>query len=172
MGGYIALESVMSQVAAIGCGRADWGSVPAWVGAVGTTAAFIVALSVFMLNRLDRQRAEASKVAAWVEYDETGRAYAVCVSNGGSLPIYDVHVGLELAGIEHGPYAFQLPIVRPTSPERHPLEPPLPAAALVGARLLGASLRFRDAENRCWRRRADGVLRRTGGVLRGCCRRR
>lgn len=63
----------------------DWGSVPEWVGGIGTAAAFIVALALLArelaaarVNEVDRctanearRRGQASQVAAWIEETTT-----------------------------------------------------------------------------------------------------
>ena len=40
----------------------DWGTVPAWVGALGSTAAFLLALRIYWVNSLDRRKEQARLV--------------------------------------------------------------------------------------------------------------
>jgi hypothetical protein len=44
----------------------DWGNVPAWIGTIVTSSSFAVAALSFRRSVLDKERAQASNVAAWV----------------------------------------------------------------------------------------------------------
>ena len=65
--------------------RLDWGDVPAWVGTVVTSGAFTVAALSYRRSVLDKERAQASSVAAWVGFRNVEDAFPqrlLLVSNG------------------------------------------------------------------------------------------
>jgi hypothetical protein len=77
----------------------DWGSVPDWLAAVGTLAAFFVALRLLAKELAarreqeeDRRRNQARLVVAWAtfkEVSETEVRYSVVMRNGSDEPVYD-----------------------------------------------------------------------------------
>lgn len=97
----------------------EWGSVPEWVGAIGTTGAFVAGLVLLgkelqehRSRRAERRLEAASQVSTWWEYDRSrsgdpapsiGKGvksfytafWALHVRNGGPAPVYDctVYVG-------------------------------------------------------------------------------
>src|SRR3954467_9280139 len=74
-------------------GDLDWGNVPTWIGTIVTSSSFTVAALTYRRNVLDKERAQASSVAAWVvrRRDEEGKQHRlVLVSNGSDAPVYEV----------------------------------------------------------------------------------
>jgi len=73
----------------------DWGNVPAWIGTVVTsTSASIAALS-YRRSVLDKEREQATKVAAWVTEVQGADGNAVRemrLRNGSEASVYDLTV--------------------------------------------------------------------------------
>ncbi|SDM01278.1 hypothetical protein SAMN05660642_01328 [Geodermatophilus siccatus] len=44
----------------------DWGNVPTWIGTIVTSSSFTVAALSYRRSVLDKERAQASSIAAWV----------------------------------------------------------------------------------------------------------
>lgn len=65
----------------------DWGTVPAWIGSVVTSGAFLIAALVYRRERRDRLRASAIRV-----YPAARPNGAVVVFNDGESAIHDVLV--------------------------------------------------------------------------------
>jgi len=82
--------------------QAEWGTVPDWVTAFGTLAAFAVALRLLAKELAarreyeeDRRRDQARLVAAWVERFiamAPTNQYVVVLRNGSEEPVYDLRV--------------------------------------------------------------------------------
>lgn len=133
-------------------------TVPDWVGAVGTAAAFMLAAIIFVIAERDRKRRQASLVSAWVESagDDSGRA-VVHLVNGSGQPVYDVSLQAEKVIAE--------PLHYEVLPPEHREQ--IAAVADVASPLstygLGVTVRFTDASGRRWRRVAaeHHRLRRT-----------
>src|SRR3954447_4179578 len=70
----------------------DWGNVPAWVGAVLTSTSLLVAALTYRRSVDDKERDQASNVAAWVARRvENGTQRKVLrVSNGSDAPVYEI----------------------------------------------------------------------------------
>jgi len=70
----------------------DWGSVPAWIGSVLTSGSVLVAALAYRRSVLDKERGQASQIAAWVALaGESGNKRPVAqVSNGSNAPVYEV----------------------------------------------------------------------------------
>ena len=97
----------------------DWGSVPAWVGAILTSGSLMIAAFAYRRSVLDKERDQASKIAAWVSVVERDgeKRRQVHISNGSEGSVYDV-------------------TVRPKdSPDRHLEE--LPASSMIKVELPG-----------------------------------
>jgi len=164
----------------------DWGTVPAWIGTVVTSSSVLIAAVAYRRSVLDKEREQASKVAAWTsvsyEPDEKEkrpqRTRRLYVHNSSDAPIYEVTVRPsdardvtlpELQG--HGSATFDLPAGTP------------PAGASVREARAGlkiwvvaveahlvsevvkqepTGLEFRDALGRWWARDPSGKLKSLG----------
>lgn len=85
----------------------DWGSAPAWFGAIVTSLAFLIAAVAFFRQRADRRTDQARKVCCWpVDVTDLrtetergvpvghggGQSVQVRVRNASELPVYEVSV--------------------------------------------------------------------------------
>jgi hypothetical protein len=157
----------------------DWGTVPDWLAAVGTLAAFAVALRLLAKELAarreqeeDRRREQASRVACWLEIvedpdwpprhwapDKPVRAVAAVLQNGSEEPVYDCRVHIEL---DPGASGKLVSGDRQYSLEERTLPPGRTQRSVSFPRedLPPASTRmsFRDAAGRRWTRYPDGRL--------------
>jgi hypothetical protein len=165
----------------------DWGTVPDWLAAVGTLAAFAVALGLFRKEQQarresedDRRREQASRVASWVGVvedldspplpwaSEMGRRrVAAVLHNGSEEPVYDCRVHIELDPAATGSFwkavagTFQPGERRLTLTDRT-----LPPGRIQHPLSLGRAdlphasvwMTFTDAAGRRWKRHPDGRL--------------
>ena len=72
-----------------------WGTVPAWVSAVGGSLAFLLTFMLFLQGRRDRIREQANAVYVTEEVTERGDGSLLvkaCVHNGSDAPIWYVQV--------------------------------------------------------------------------------
>lgn len=147
----------------------DFGDVPGWVGAVGTTGALLVSLVLLWQEqrrsdnlRSDQQRDQAKRITAWLEYNlpagrfEPGATLWAKVRNGSDEPIYDVHaghLGRQPPGMH--PQFFWVGVVAPQQTLQmqvgEEFEP-------IGTQAWGLDLRFSDASGRHWLREESGRL--------------
>ena len=114
----------------------DWGTVPEWIGGIGTLLAFGVALRLLFLElrarratESDNRARDARRISAWWEWDDeiaTGagpvprdraglpRGWVIRLRNAGDTPVYDCQVylgGPRTRGKQ--PMRFDLPVVPP-----------------------------------------------------------
>jgi hypothetical protein len=149
-----------------------------WIVAVSAAGAFVAAVSAAVIawgvakrDRADRQRDQASKVAAWVarqQPEDSGQpirlgGYAGVCFNASLLPVYDAVVTYEL----RAPHDF----VEIDEPLRLGLLPPgeqtvgLPDSLIQRREELGdewamrLGISFTDAANHRWTRGTDGILK-------------
>ncbi len=139
----------------------DWGTAPEWVAAIGTTGALIVALLVLKgelgqrhEQEQERRRDQASRVAAWLEYesvDVTGvELPMVLMKNASESPVFMTEVLVHApAGFDHGDCTVGAKSLPPNHTTRLRLPP--------GEWLFGR-LWFTDAAGRHWQRHAGGLL--------------
>lgn len=91
---------------------ADWGNVPEWVAAVGTSLAFAVALWVGIAEVRARRRMLADEAArqarlvlvgepALVVNEQGTRRLSVLVTNHSDAPIYEVLLSIDVEAGEH-----------------------------------------------------------------------
>ncbi|MFJ1761544.1 hypothetical protein ACIOD2_14580 [Amycolatopsis sp. NPDC088138] len=67
----------------------DWGSVPAYFGGI----ALVLTLIVLFRDRREKIRAQADRVAAWVQRGRAdGELHRVVVKNAGDLPCTDLRI--------------------------------------------------------------------------------
>jgi hypothetical protein len=159
----------------------DWGNVPAWVGTIVTSSSFAVAALSYRRSVFDKERAQASTVAALVtrrmREDGTQRQ-VLLVSNGSDAPVYEVAV--HVLGIPEPYWLEQVPAKETSERELLPKGARLtfsvdgvPIGDDLGA-VLGAlpQLEFRDAAGRWWTKDSDGRLMRLRPKVAGGSRRR
>jgi hypothetical protein len=133
----------------------DLGTVPAWIGAIGTTLAFLVAFAVFWLSLAERRRHQASQVAAWFARGDTQAT--LHVANSSDVPVYNVRVDPKLLGQTSDPIRY--PVLGPRTNETD-LTIPMPGSRQVSNLFFGVEVFFSDSAGRRWFRAAGGKLRR------------
>jgi hypothetical protein len=143
----------------------DWGTVPDWLAAIGTLAAFGVALrllakelAVRREQEEDRRRNQARLVAAWVtlkEVSETEVRYSVVVRNGSDEPVFD-----GLCVVVPSATAFEWEVRWLILPPHETKEDDLRLPEKLWRSLWDAAieLSFTDAAGRRWIRYPDGRL--------------
>jgi len=72
----------------------NWGSVPDWVGGVGTAGALLLGFYILLRDRRNEEARQAKQVGyrfqwAFEDGESVGR---LVVRNASSLPIYDIHL--------------------------------------------------------------------------------
>src|ERR1700691_2590055 len=72
------------------------GTVPDWIGAIGTTLAFFVAFVVFYLDVSERHRRQASQVTAW--FERKAAEAVLHIVNSSDVPVYNIRVYPKLLG--------------------------------------------------------------------------
>ncbi|MFG3179998.1 hypothetical protein AMK21_25860 [Streptomyces sp. CB00316] len=86
-------------------GPVDWGSVPTWFSAIGTTGALFAAVGIIVRDHRKTDRADAARIACWfdkpdVEYaDRTVRTGSLRIHNAADRPVFAVRVIV-------GPHAY------------------------------------------------------------------
>ncbi len=159
--------------------QAEWGTVPDWVTAFGTLAAFAVALRLLAKELTirreaeeDRRREQARLVSAWTREPALttagGLTLAVIARNGSAEPIYQVHVVLVSPNSIHAddPEAATgqigtVEVSRPILPPGEASEGSFPM--FLGGERTGlvpgpVGISFTDAAGRRWKRYPDGRL--------------
>jgi hypothetical protein len=113
--------------------RADLGTLPDWLAALGTSGALVIAL-VLLVRQLPelgaaargRETALADRAAAWVEADDHGGATLV-LRNGGPMPIIDIEVIVDGRGVVPEDIEevrrVTLPRLLPDAVDRRPVPP-------------------------------------------------
>ncbi|WP_305789358.1 hypothetical protein [Symbioplanes lichenis] len=154
----------------------DWGSAPTWVSAAITSGSFLVAATAYRRSVLEKERDQASKVAAWVALEEDAgtRKRVLRLRNSSDGPIFEVTV--ELAGkpvvespelVPETTSTFDLPddgSDYPASVQKVTVE--VQSIFTVGLSretlLTGPTptMTFRDSTGRWWERDRQGRLRR------------
>lgn len=136
----------------------DWGSVPTWVSALGTTGSLTAAVGIIRRDHLKGERADANAFSCWMDHDPDDLASGkdvttkphntVFARNNGTRPIHDVVV-LTWSGttVEFGQAKTLTRTLLPGA-EAHVSSPPAgspwkPTAVAVA---------FRDAEGAHWLR--------------------
>jgi hypothetical protein len=72
----------------------NWGDVPAWIGTITTSVSVLIAALAYRKSILDKERGQASKVAAWVAlFGEPGKEHRIVrLSNSSDAPVYELIV--------------------------------------------------------------------------------
>jgi hypothetical protein len=153
--------------------QAEWGTVPDWVTAFGTVAAFAVALRLLAKELAarqeqeeDRRRAQARLVNAWPgvrsRRSDGGEEYAyfAVVKNNSDEPIYDVYT---TAAPMDGRFASDPEAARGQAQViNYDWKNLLPGdsreGGLPGPRFLAIGLSFTDSQGRRWKRLPNGTL--------------
>jgi hypothetical protein len=149
----------------------DWGNVPGWVGTVVTSTSVTIAALSYRRSVFDRQRQQASFIAAWVglvEQDGKHRR-ALQVSNGSDASVYEVAIR------PRGKPLFLAELPAKTTSTIELLDDQGASGApivsmkfwvvqvVVREETVSAEsapeIEFRDAAGRMWRRDADGKLK-------------
>jgi hypothetical protein len=139
----------------VAASHAQFGAVPDWIAAIGTTLAFFVAFAVLMLDLKERNRRQAGQVSAWFERIESKATLHVL--NSSETPVYKVCVIPQLAGTTYDTKRF--PLLAPKS-EYTPLTLNLPGAEHISNEFLGVQIFFEDGTGRRWQRARNGKLQR------------
>lgn len=152
-------------------GAAEWGTVPDWIGAIGTAGALVAAVVVFSIElrhrreeRKDAEKDQARLVAAWVTgpagtstltSHQSSMEYPVRIVNRSELPVYSCLVRLEWPGAPAGHHI--LGTLAPGHDGTTQCGVPWSAVSVeVGTPTL--SLGFTDAAGRPWRQYGAGKL--------------
>jgi hypothetical protein len=161
----------------------DWGNVPTWVGAtITSTSVFIAALS-YRRSVSDKEREQASHVAAWVGVvEDSGKSRRVLrVTNGSDASVYEITAKVQGSA---GTQLAELPAKTTTtvdlislnqkdtrsSSDRKPstisarmsfwmIELEGTGVAETVSQEPAPELEFRDAVGRWWQRMPDGRLK-------------
>jgi hypothetical protein len=152
----------------------DWGSVPDWLAALGTVAAFAVALQLLAKElevrreaEEDRRSEQARLVSAWPQdpFWEQGQTWLpVAIRNGSSEPVYQVRAVMVPP---ESPYASDPEVatadVNKVRVRREIVAPGQLTIAHFGIEALNVvpgpiSVSFIDAAGRRWKRYPDGRL--------------
>jgi hypothetical protein len=149
----------------------DWGNVPGWVGTVVTSTSVTIAALSYRRSVFDRQRQQASFIAAWVGLVEKDGKHrrALQVSNGSDASVYEVAILLSDKPV----FLTELPAkttsiielldgqgasVAPIASMRFWVVEVVMREETVSA-ASAPEIEFRDAAGRMWRRDADGKLK-------------
>jgi hypothetical protein len=168
----------------------DWGDAPTWLAALLAGIAGIVAYKVYRVESARDERAEAAQrerdaeqrrsqaiqISGWYNIksfgprDLAGSAWRAQVFNGSDQPVYDVRIyfhHFENESNVWGPIVSAAKAIHviPPGDEGHkpPPEEILEAMEKRDVSRLTISFAFRDAGNRWWQRKPDGILAELGG---------
>lgn len=112
-----ALVASQSAPATSTGGNEVWGTVPAWVSAIGASLAFFLTFTLFLQGRRDRVREQAELVYAIedVKSAEGGSSFEVeaTVFNKSTAPIWDVEVHPRWSGDVDVDFEQPRPLVDP-----------------------------------------------------------
>lgn len=142
---------------------AQWGNVPAGAGTLLTGISLSIAAKLYSRSVRDAKRNQADHVAAWLEGLDTAKGTVeLKVRNASNLPIYKVIVETpDLHRLRNYSRAVIPPDHTDTRADSYM------NIALVQLRKseemypdTQPSILFRDAAGRCWKRAADGNLRK------------
>ena len=140
----------------------DWGTVPDWIAAIGTTGALLVAVTLLWREQRDHDVAQARLVSAWVNEVDDSRPEplsGVVVQNKSDEPVYDVIIFL-FDSVAHaevgepGQEIFHVEVLPPGTRHR--------ATDSVHARMGHIpllTLTFTDSSNRRWTRKGGSLQR-------------
>lgn len=76
----------------------DWGTVPTWFSAIGTSGSLVSAVLLYRRSLNDRERAQASEISSWADFRHIirrwGQApfYIIFVENNSKLTITRPHL--------------------------------------------------------------------------------
>jgi hypothetical protein len=142
----------------------EWGTIPAWVGAVATGGALLMTSFTFLRDRRDRVRQQAHQVYAWETRPKDRRAdeplaVTATVYNRSDAPIWNVTLTPRRAGRPYeGAVVTQsgAPDIRPNKETawRWTVQ-----AADAGNMNIEPLLRFRDAAGREWKKTGSRLTR-------------
>jgi cbb3-type cytochrome oxidase subunit 1 len=133
----------------------QFGSVPDWITAIGTTLAFLIAFVVLSLDLRERRRHQATQVAAWFERSQSEAVLHII--NSSDTPIYNVKMTPQLLGRDYDVISY--PLVAPKA-DHIALKMELPGSHEVSNKYLSVQMSFADSGGRRWKRTSGGRLRR------------
>jgi hypothetical protein len=159
-------------------GGVNWGSIPDWLAAGGTTGAFLATLYIILRDRRGHRQVEQEQITQQArlvlvdsdyherENDGTSfdeRRFVVVVQNGSLEPLLDSTIMVEPPrdisaqerSIDQSARSLDVGTIFPGE-HRYPM--PLPGQ---WARFATVELLFTDRNGRRWTRRSDGRLERT-----------
>ncbi|MER5995851.1 hypothetical protein [Streptomyces viridosporus] len=136
----------------------DWGNVPTWFSAIGTTLSVAIALKLVFRDRADKQTSDARRVVVRYKREkQTAHPPAIRVINTADRPISDL---LIVAMLQNGPR--QHPFALVPFPDGEHLAPGEeceaqdPRGSMDGMQVEAAvGVAFVDADGRGWIRRLD-----------------
>jgi hypothetical protein len=135
--------------------RLQFGTVPDWIAAIGTTLAFFVAFMVFSLDLSERRRRQASQVAIWLERGED--AATLHVRNSSEAPVYNVKA---IPYVLNGAYEPLVRVAMGPGEEDDTLKVNVPLNSQIANENLSVEAFLLDSAGRKWKRRRDGKLHR------------
>ncbi|MCX5278300.1 hypothetical protein [Streptomyces virginiae] len=140
----------------------DWGSVPTWFSAIGTTGALFATVGIIVRDHRKTERTDAALIACWfdkpdVEYaDRTVRTGSLRVRNTADRPVFAVNV--IVGPFQHG-YEWRLIAQVLPSEQEKDLDVPFcrwgDGRGFSPAALGPVVVIFRDADNTEWIRELD-----------------
>lgn len=161
----------------------DWGNVPTWLGATLTSGSLVVAANSYRRSVLDKERDQASKVAAWFALTEDLgiQKRVLRLRNSSDAPVFDLTVTVNesmivrLSELPQGATpTYDLidsagrtvrPTVRRVSISIETLLD-LEVSRDTVMTNLGPALEFRDSVGRWWARDNRGNLKRMKSRIR------
>lgn len=149
----------------------DWGTAPAWFGAIATSGALLITATVFLRQNTDRRTEQARRVSCWpVEETDlrtqterglainpgSGQSVRVTVRNASELPIYDVIAWVRFNYLpDSGASGSQDRVIVPPGDTDVWVDwVEFPEGGLAGDPHV--DLTFRDASGKRWQRLHDG----------------
>lgn len=145
----------------------DWGSVPAWVAAVGTTGALSFTAVTVRRSANDRRRQQAAEVSAWWRHLEgVADGFLLEYRNASTEPAWNLQVWVTT--IEEDDQGQRTKTSRRPIVSEHVLPPRATGRATVGGLrpappyTPSIEVDFSDAAGRRWHRDARGRLSTPG----------
>lgn len=145
----------------------EYGTVPDWLGGIGTTGALLTSLYLLREDRRFRASAQASRISVWAEWkrtpgghDATPRQFFVYVDNASDAPVYVNSVRVSRREGEDSLLDIEFATVPAHHIEDYGLDeidfPPQAEVPYIEATFL-------DVDRVRWRRTSRAVLQRDGG---------
>lgn len=143
----------------------DWGTVPAWVGAIGSAGALFLALMLLQGEIVARRREQAGAVSIWVEWPEGPSPEVIAevvVFNAGRAAIHDCRLRI-VKRDDLTSMSWRLPVLAPgqkcSETIRSRNAKGVPPGVQANFDLPEARLSFVDGHRRVWEVSSTGVWR-------------